>query len=75
MEVKHYMQDLPCEAIKIIESVANSEKLTENQRYCVKTATKYILRLGKKDDVDKDLYKVLDYVHRACTGKWYGEKT
>lgn len=75
MKVKHYIDELPVEAIEIIDSVGNSPKLNEKQRYAIKNAQKYLLRLGKKDDVMKDLYKVLDYVHRAYTGKWYGDKT
>lgn len=77
MQVKHYEDGLPCEAIEIIESVVvNAKCLNEDQKYNVGNALKYLLRLGKKGDASdaaKDLYKTLDYVHRAYFGCWFGE--
>lgn len=77
MQVKHYEEGLPCEAIEIIESVVTNAKcLNEDQKYNVGNALKYLLRLGKKGDASdaaKDLYKALDYVHRANFGYWFGE--
>lgn len=79
MLVKHYEDGLPCGAIKIIESVVvNAKCLNEDQKYNVGNALKYLLRLGKKgnsSDAAKDLYKALDYVHRARFGCWFGEDT
>lgn len=77
MQVKHYEEGLPCEAIEIIESVVVDAKcLDEEQKYNVGNALKYLLRLGKKGDASdavKDLYKALDYVHRANFGYWFEE--
>lgn len=77
MQVKHYEDGLPCEAIEIIESVVvNAKCLNEDQKFNVGNAMKYLLRLGKKGDFNdaaKDLYKALDYVHRAYFGCWFGE--
>lgn len=37
---------------------------------------KYISRAGHKDGNtrEQDLYKALNYLHRAATGKWLGSK-
>lgn len=31
---------------------------------------KYLLRLGTKDDVEKELFKAENFIHRARCGKW-----
>ena len=33
-------------------------------------AQKYLIRLGQKDDIDIELKKAQNYLHRAETGKW-----
>ena len=58
------------EAIDVIEAVINNDNLTPDQAFAVGNALKYLLRLGKKDDVADELYKAEDYIHRARTGRW-----
>lgn len=45
--------------------------LTQQQIFCLQQTLKYISsRLGKKDDVEIELGKAKNYLHRAMTGKW-----
>lgn len=39
----------------------------------VGNATKYLLRLGRKDDKESELGKAENYLHHALTGEWIGE--
>lgn len=61
------------EAIDVIENVIQSDSLTPSQAWCAGNALKYLLRLGKKDGVESELYKAENYLHRARTGKWIDE--
>ena len=61
------------EAIDVIERVINSDNLTPDQVFAVGNALKYLLRLGRKDDVADELFKAENYIHRARTGRWLME--
>lgn len=61
------------EAIDVISRVINSDDLTPDQVFAVGNALKYLLRLGRKDEVDKELFKAENYLHRARTGRWLEE--
>ena len=61
------------EAIDVIERVINSDDLTPDQVFAVGNALKYLLRLGRKDEVASDLFKAENYLHRARTGRWLME--
>ena len=61
------------EAIDVIERVIGNDNLTPNQSFAVGNALKYLLRLGKKDEVASELFKAENYLHRARTGKWIVE--
>ena len=58
------------EAIDVIERVINSDNLTPDQVFAVGNALKYLLRLGKKDEVADELFKAENYLHRARVGTW-----
>jgi len=66
----HYRQDI--EPIEVIEQVAKNiaDKVTPEQLVNITQALKYMLRLGTKDDIAKELDKAQNYLHRASTGKW-----
>lgn len=38
----------------------------------VGNACKYLLRLGKKDDINIEMAKAENYLHHARTGEWIG---
>lgn len=70
----HYKAD-KVETIEILEEIISNPKrqLTPKQRWNAAQAVRYLLRLGLKgevSDVEKDLQKAENYVHRALTGGW-----
>lgn len=70
----HYKAD-KVETIEILEEIISNPKrqLTPKQRWNVAQAVRYLLRLGLKgevSDVEKDLQKAENYLHRALTGNW-----
>ena len=69
----NYYKLAKCEVIDVIEQVINNDNLTPSQAYAVGNALKYLLRLGRKDGVDGELYKAENYIHRARTGRWLTE--
>lgn len=38
-------------------------------------AVKYLMRLGSKDDVKKELFKAENFIHRVRVGKWMDPET
>ncbi len=67
---EHYKQAI--EPIDFIEQVLENlgDKASNSQLYHIGNAVKYLGRLGKKDDIDKELDKIENYIHRARMGKW-----
>ena len=66
----HYKDEI--ETIDFINQVLYNlgDKVENEQFYCIGNAIKYLGRLGKKDDITKELDKVENYIHRARTGEW-----
>ena len=72
----HYKKDI--EPILVIEETI--ERLTKSgyspkKAYLVGQSLKYILRAGLKDgeDIEKDIFKAFNYLHRASRSVWVGE--
>lgn len=42
----------------------------ESRVWCIGAALKHLLRLGLKDDIDVELSKAENYIHKARAGKW-----
>lgn len=40
------------------------------RNYNLTQATKYFMRLGEKDQAEKELAKAQNYLHRAIHGRW-----
>jgi hypothetical protein len=49
---------------------ASERGLSMQQCWDVGNATKYLLRLGRKDDMERELRKSENYLHHALTGEW-----
>ena len=56
----------------VIEQVARNihDKVTPEQAINILQSLKYMLRLGTKDDVLKEVSKSVNYQTRALTGEW-----
>lgn len=74
---EYYVHDNPLETINVMEFLA--KEWTKNgippEKVCdLLQVAKYLSpRLGRKgtlEDLDKDLFKIENYAHRARTGKW-----
>jgi len=68
---KHYSSGM--DVAKIQEQVhENLLKDSDNKKRAmwVSFAVKHLLRAGLKDDVDIELLKAENYLHRARTGEW-----
>ena len=70
VDPNHY-KGMKTETIAIIEDfIQQDSKLTPAQRYHCSQALKYIFRAGRKGDVNTDIRKAENYLHRALTGEW-----
>lgn len=59
------------ETIDLIEEIIERKNLPPKVAYNVSQAQKYIGRLGTKTkDYKSDLFKALNYLHRAYSGEW-----
>ena len=58
----------------IVEVMRNAmaRGLTMEQCWDVGNAVKYLTRLGRKDDPERELIKAESYIHHALTGEWTG---
>jgi len=68
----HYSKQT-IEPINVIEQVARNIDKTElspEAKNSILQATKYLLRIGCKDEPLKELAKARNYINRASTGKW-----
>lgn len=46
--------------------------MTTSQAWDVGNAAKYLTRLGRKDDPERELIKAWSYLNHALTGEWTG---
>ncbi len=67
----HYSKQA-IEPQSVIEQVARNihDKVTPEQAINILQSLKYMLRLGTKDDVLKEVSKSVNYQTRALTGEW-----
>ena len=67
----HYSKQA-IEPQSVIEQVARNihDKVTPTQAINILQSLKYMLRLGTKDDVLKEVSKSVNYQTRALTGEW-----
>lgn len=59
--------------ITYIEQMAETwteRKISPAKIHCLCEVLRYLGRLGAKDDVDTELGKAENYLHRALTGEW-----
>ncbi len=65
----HYSDQSPKEiealSARLVKAGFNPERIP-----WVIMAFKYFFRLGAKDDVEKELNKIENYIHRSLTGDW-----
>ena len=54
----------------VMERVESAEGFGMSQAWDVWNALKYLLRAGRKDDLDIELGKAENYLHHALTGEW-----
>lgn len=67
-----YYRKQKTETIDLIEEIVSRKNLPPVVAYNVAQAQKYIGRAGvKTPDYVKDLYKAMDYLHRALCGEWF----
>jgi len=73
----HYreLEMMGVEPIIIMETIMcagipNEFWTTVRRNLSAALATKYLLRMGRKDQSDKELDKAANYIHRARTGRW-----
>jgi len=77
---KHYKAETglpePIEIIEAIETRLWSLELDPNEVGNIARGLKYLLRLGLKESENprKELDKFYNYMHRAKTGEWLGDK-
>ena len=71
---EHYQKE-KFEAIDVIEDVLDDLEgiINNKQASYIKDILKYTLRLGKKDEIKKEQYKIADYFSRLVSGKWVHE--
>lgn len=74
---EYYVHDNPLETINVMEFLAKEwiKNGIPPEKVCdLLQVAKYLSpRLGRKgtmEDLDKDLFKIENYAHRARTGKW-----
>lgn len=67
---QHYEQG-GMQTIEIVETVIDG--LPAKQAFFLGSLLKYVIRAGKKDDIDQDLAKANNFAHRLCTGEWRWE--
>jgi len=72
LKVKHYQvfPEKDLEAIDIIERVLQLSSLEKEESYYLGNALKYVLRLGRKDNVKQDAGKAIQYLKRLRDGGW-----
>ena len=57
----------------VMERVAAAEGYFVADAWDVGNALKYLLRAGKKDNLDEELGKAENYLHHCRTGEWLAE--
>ena len=76
IEVKNHDEHYARQGIQpilVLEQIAENldkTKLSAKQKHNILEAGKYLLRLGTKDDPEKELDKLHNYVTRAYSGEW-----
>ena len=72
----HYDMSPNFEALDVLEVVSDNIEhldLKPITKFKIITAGKYFMRLGKKDDIKKELFKIENYLHNVRTGEWINE--
>ena len=67
----HYTKS-DIEVIEIIEQI--TKDYPPEIAYHIGNVIKYLARAPHKGDMESDLYKALNYMHRAVRGEWYETK-
>lgn len=66
------------EPILVMEYIVNmlvERGMKASEAMDVAVAVKYLMRLGSKDDVKKELFKAENFIHRVRCGKWMEPET